>query len=400
MSQILSKIQDFLRLESAAGLILMAAAALALVAMNSPLADAYTAAFAVPLSVQLGSFAIDKPLLLWINDGLMAIFFLLVGLEIKRELLEGELSSLSKASLPLVAAIGGMAGPVAIFLLFNWGNAATVDGWAIPAATDIAFALGVLLLLGPRVPTTLKTLLLAVAIIDDLGAISIIAIFYTEDLALIPLALAGVTLLAMLGLNLSGVRKIWPYILLGTLLWVFVLKSSVHATLAGVATAALIPLRRDAQGQSPLHTLEHAIHPFVAFFILPFFAFANSGINLAGLTWEIVTGPLTLGIACGLFFGKQIGVFGATFLAAKAGLVRKPDSASWLQIYGIACLTGIGFTMSLFIGSLAFTDVAIMDQVRAGVLSGSIASALFGAGVLILAGRRYADRHQTLNAAE
>ncbi|MBR9825250.1 MAG: Na+/H+ antiporter NhaA [Alphaproteobacteria bacterium] len=385
MAKVIAKIQEFLRLESAAGLILMMTAALALVVMNSPLSGFYGDFFALPVAIQLGGFSIDKPLLLWINDGLMAVFFLLVGLEIKRELLEGELSSMSKASLPLVAAIGGMAGPVLIFLYFNTGNADTIDGWAIPAATDIAFALGVLLLLGNRVPATLKTLLLAVAIIDDLGAISIIAIFYTDNLALVPLGLAGVTLAAMLALNLAGVRKLWPYLLLGALLWVFVLKSSVHATLAGVATAAMIPLRRDESGHSPLHDLEHSIHPFVAFFVLPFFAFANSGINLAGLTWEVLMGPLTVGIAAGLFFGKQIGVFGMTYLAAKVGLVKKPDSATWMQVYGIACLTGIGFTMSLFIGSLAFDSPAVMDQVRAGVLGGSIASALAGVAVLILA---------------
>lgn len=385
MPRALVRIQEFLRLESSAGIILMFSALAALIVSNSPLTAMYSDFFSIPVEVRVGGFEIAKPLLLWINDGLMAIFFLLVGLEIKREVLEGELSSMSKAGLPLVAAIGGMAGPVAIYLMFNWGNAATIDGWAIPAATDIAFALGVLILLGPRVPATLKVLLLAVAIIDDLGAISIIALFYTENLTGTPLLLAGGILVGMLVLNRAGVKTLWPYLFLGFFLWIFVLKSGVHATLAGVVTAIAIPLHGREGGHSPLHKLEHSLHPAVAFGILPIFAFANSGVNLSGLDLSTVFGPLTLGIAAGLFFGKQIGVFGATWLAGSVGLVKKPEGTTWFQIYGVACLTGIGFTMSLFIGSLAFTDAALMDQVRVGVIAGSIASAIVGIFVLLRA---------------
>ena len=388
MSLIVARIQNFLKLESSAGILLMIAALMALVASNSVLSGLYGGFLTTPVVVQVGALEIAKPLLLWINDGLMAVFFFLIGLEIKREILEGELSSFDKAALPLIAAVGGMAGPALIYVLVNWSTPETLNGWAIPAATDIAFALGVLMLMGRSVPTSLKVFLLAIAIIDDLGAITVIALFYTSDLSTMALGLAAIGLAALVVLNRAGVKTITPYALIGVFIWVCVLKSGVHATLAGVLTALAIPIHgKTKEAQSPLHKLEHGLHPWIAFGVLPIFAFANAGVSLSGLSLEDLAAPITLGVAAGLFVGKQIGVFGATFLAVKAGIARRPEGTNWAHIYGVACLTGIGFTMSLFIGMLAFDSRDSLDQVRIGVLAGSVLSAIAGVIALKLAAR-------------
>ncbi len=385
MSLIINKVQDFMKLEVAAGIMLMLAAALALAASNSPLSPLYAQFLSIPVSISLGSFEIAKPLLLWINDGLMAIFFFLVGLEVKREILEGELSSLDKATLPLIAAIGGMAGPAIIYSYINWDSPENINGWAIPAATDIAFALGVLALLGNRVPVSLKVFLLALAIIDDIGAITIIALFYTANLSVEALGLAGLGFTALIALNRYGVKSITPYVLIGVFIWICVLKSGVHATLAGVLTALVIPIAgKTKKSQSPLHYLEHALHPWVAFAVLPLFAFANAGVALSALELADLTSTVPLGIAAGLFFGNQIAIFSLCFLAVRMGVARLPDNVRWVQIYGTGCLAGIGFTMSLFIGTLAFSDPELINQVRLGVLMGSISSALLGYTVLHL----------------
>lgn len=400
MTRALVRIGEFLRMESAAGIILIFAAAFALIASNSPFAAGYASIFETYFTVGFGDGAISKPILLWINDLLMAIFFLLVGLEIKREIMEGALSSVSKATLPVLAAVGGMLGPMLVFLAINQNSPETLSGWAIPAATDIAFALGILLLLGHRAPVELKILLLAIAIIDDLGAIAIIALFYTANLDLEPLFYALACLGALIGLNRSRIGSLWPYILVGAVLWVLVLKSGVHATLAGVVTAAFIPLR--TPNSSPLHRLKHGLHPWVAFGILPIFALANAGVALSGLQWSALLTPLTLGLAVGLVVGKQVGVFGAIWLAVKTGLARKPEAVSWGQLYGLACLTGVGFTMSLFIGGLAFADPALMTDVRIGVLTGSLISALSGIAALVLAAKkpaRNSDKNEALGDA-
>ncbi|MBK75624.1 MAG: Na+/H+ antiporter NhaA [Henriciella sp.] len=388
MSIIVARIQNFLKLEASAGILLMAAAVLALIASNSMLSGLYGALLGTPVAVQIGALEIAKPLLLWVNDGLMAIFFFLIGLEIKREILQGELSSFDKAALPLVAAIGGMAGPALIYVLLNASSPETMNGWAIPAATDIAFALGVLMLLGRAVPVSLKVFLLAIAIIDDLGAITVIALFYTSDLSIEALGLASIGLAGLVALNRLGVKTITPYALIGVFIWVCVLKSGVHATLAGVLTALAIPIHgARPDSQSPLHRLEHGLHPWVAFGVLPVFAFANAGVSLTNLAPEDLMAPVTLGVAAGLFAGKQIGVFGATYLAVKTGLAKRPTGTNWMHIYGVACLTGIGFTMSLFIGMLAFEGGEQLDQVRIGVLLGSVMSALVGVAALKYAGR-------------
>jgi NhaA family Na+:H+ antiporter len=319
---------------------------------------------------------------LWINDGLMAIFFFLVGLEIKREVLAGELSSFDKAALPIIAALGGMAVPGLVYYFINSGSPETLVGWAIPTATDIAFALGILALVGSRAPLALKVFLLAVAIIDDLGAIIIIAVFYTSELSTNALILALLGFALAVGLNRVGVKRAAPYVLIGVLMWVFVLKSGVHATLAGVMIALTVPMKREDGDHSLLHHLEHALHPWVAYMILPIFAFANAGVSLTGLTWSDFAQPVTLGIAAGLFIGKQIGVMGATILAVKTGFARLPAGVTWRHIYGIAALTGVGFTMSLFIGSLAFGTDDKMNAVRLGVLLGSVVSGLFGYVIL------------------
>ncbi|PIB90567.1 Na+/H+ antiporter NhaA [Caulobacter sp. FWC2] len=365
----------FLKDEAAGGYVLMAAAALALVVANSPLAPAYFAALHEsigPMSVQHG-----------INDGLMALFFLLVGLEIKREVLDGQLSRPADVLLPGAAALGGVIAPAAIYLGFNAGHPDSIAGWAIPSATDIAFALGVLALMGPRVPTSLKIFLTAIAIMDDLAAIVIIALFYTAQLHLLALAGAGAVLLVLIALNRLKVLSLWPYLLLGAVLWVLVLKSGIHATLAGVALALTIPLRAD--DHSPLHRLEHALHKPVAFVITPLFGFANAGLSFAGIGLSALLDPVPLGVALGLFLGKQVGVFGVTFGLVRMGWARLPRGASLGQLYGVAVLCGVGFTMSLFIGGLAFSDPLLIDETKIGVLAGSLASALVGMGILRLA---------------
>jgi Na+:H+ antiporter, NhaA family len=376
-----SIIRDFLKLEAASGIILVTTAALALIIANSPLSPLYDALLSLPVSLQFGALILAKPLLLWVNDGLMAIFFLLMGLEIKRELAVGELSSWDKASLPGYCALGGMIVPALIYYVLNAGDTLNLRGWAIPTATDIAFAMGVLSLLGSRVPAALKIFLLALAIIDDLGAIVIIAVFYTADLSFASLALAALGILGLLSLNLLGIRRLAPYLLMGLFIWICVLKSGVHATLAGVAVAMFIPIRpaaRRDEEESPLERLEHMLHPWVGFAIMPSFAFANAGVSFAGVTGRDLTAPLSLGIALGLFLGKQLGVFGVGWLAVKIGLCRKPEGLNWAAFYGVSLLAGIGFTMSLFIGSLAFDDLAHATGIRLGVFAGSLLSAVTG----------------------
>ncbi len=396
----LSAVRDFIRHEATSGLILFAVAVLALVLANSPLAWLYDGLLRTPAAVQVGALEIAKPLLLWINDGLMAVFFLLVGLEIKRELMEGELSSLDRAALPGVAAIGGMAMPALIYTAINWGNPANLSGWAIPAATDIAFAMGVLALLGPRVPVGLKMFLLALAIIDDLGAIAIIAIFYTAELSTASLLLAGAGLVVLFVLNRLGIAKVTPYVLVGTFIWVCVLKSGVHATLAGVAIAFAIPIRvKTAPEVSPLRAWEHALHPWVAYGVMPVFAFANAGVSLSGFSLASLFEPLPLGIALGLFLGNQTGITGLTFLLVRSGLGRLPDGVTWRHVYGASLIAGVGFTMSLFIGTLAFPDPEQAAAVRIGVLFGSCVSALSGYAVLRFAGRASGQERDGITVA-
>lgn len=369
----------FMQHDAASGVILLGAALLALILQNSAASWLYDGLLSTPVTIGVGQVMIDKPLLLWINDGLMAIFFFLVGLEIKRELMVGELSSARQASLPVIAAVGGMLVPALIYSWFNWTDDIALHGWAIPAATDIAFAVGVLALLGPRVPTSLKVFLLALAIIDDLGAIIIIAFFYTAHLTIEALALAGVGIIALAVLNLRGVTRIAPYALVGIFIWVCVLKSGVHATLAGVATALAIPLTiPKGETQSPLVRLEESLHPWVTFGVLPLFAFANAGVSLAGMTLAKVFSDIPMGIALGLFLGKPIGIMGFSFAAIGLKLAGKPEGSTWPQMLGIAFLGGIGFTMSLFIGMLAFVDAERAAEIRIGVLLGSIMSATVG----------------------
>jgi NhaA family Na+:H+ antiporter len=382
-------IRKFIRLESSGGLVLIAAAAAALLLDNSPLGWLYDRLLGLPLAITIGQVGLEKPLLLWINDGLMAVFFLLVGLEIKREVLIGELSSRAKAVLPLAAAVGGMVAPAAVFVFLNYGQPENLSGWAIPSATDIAFALGILSLLGPRVPLSLKVLLTAIAIVDDLGAIVIIALFYTAELSWISIALAAVCGLGLLVLNRKGVTGYAPYMLVGIVMWVCVLKSGVHATLAGVALAMAIPLRTaEPVTDSPLMQLEHALHPWVAFMIMPVFAFANAGIPLLGIRWQDLLQPLTLGIALGLFVGKQLGVFLVARLAVALGIADRPSGSSWFHVYGVALLSGVGFTMSLFIGTLAFDGADKATAVRLGVIVGSLFAGVAGYLVLRLSTRR------------
>ncbi|WP_043197531.1 Na+/H+ antiporter NhaA [Pseudomonas putida] len=380
----------FFQLEAASGLLLIAAAVLALIINNSPLSYLYSGLLDVPVAVQVGALNIAKPLLLWINDGLMALFFLLIGLEVKREVVDGHLSKPAQVILPATAAVGGMVVPALIYWFINRDNPAAVAGWAIPTATDIAFALGVLALLGKRVPVSLKLFLMTLAIIDDLGAIIVIALFYSGTLSSVSLLLAAACLVALIAMNRLGVVKLGPYMIVGLILWVCVLKSGVHATLAGVALALCIPLRTRNAETSPLLSLEHALHPWVAYAILPIFAFANAGVSLAGMTVESFTHPVPMGIAVGLLLGKTVGVFGLSWLAVKLRLAALPEGAGWGQILGVAILCGIGFTMSLFVGSLAFapgsSDYAGMD--RMGILTGSFFAAVIGYAVIAMASRK------------
>ncbi|WP_110950892.1 Na+/H+ antiporter NhaA [Pseudomonas bohemica] len=375
----LAVLASFLASESAGGIVLMGAALAAIIVANSPMAAFYFAA----LHSVWGGLSVE----LWINDGLMAIFFLMVGLEIKREVLAGGLATWGQRALPGFAAAGGMLVPALIYVGINSGNAETLSGWAIPAATDIAFALGVLSLLGKRVPTSLKVFLAALAILDDLGAVTIIALFYSTGLNLPMLGASFATLAVLVIINRMGVQRLLPYLLLGLLLWFFVLQSGVHATLAGVALALCIPLgTRQEEARSPLLLLEEKMHYWVAFAVVPVFGFANAGVSLAGITPGNLVDPVPLGVALGLFVGKQIGVFLAAALAIRAGLATLPEGSNWVQMYGVALLCGIGFTMSLFIGNLAFPGAPhLIDEVKVGVLLGSIVSAVVG--ILILRSR-------------
>lgn len=372
-------LREFLRLESAGGLILVGASILALILANSPLVDAYSKLLNLNLTISLEGFGFSKPLLLWINDGLMAVFFLLIGLELKREVVEGQLSSPDQIILPAVAAIGGLAVPAIIYWMINKDNPQGINGWAVPTATDIAFALAILSLLGSRVPASLKLFLTTIAIFDDLAAILIIAVFYSADLSTVSLSLAGAGLAVLFALNRLGVRSLAAYILVGIFIWLFVLKSGVHATLAGIVVAMFIPLK-SCDDHSPSRHLEHILHPWVAFGVLPIFAFANAGVPFAGVTSEIVLGTVSMGIVFGLVFGKQIGVFGLTALAIGLGIAKKPAGTNWAMLYGIALLCGVGFTMSLFIGSLAFEHGGFSQGValRIGVIGGSVISGFSG----------------------
>lgn len=367
--------------EAFAGVLMILAAVLALIFANTALSGAYYGFLNTEVSLLINDVGLTKPLLLWINDGLMAMFFFLIGLELKREMVEGRLKNPRDVMLPGVAAIGGMLAPMAVFLLLTAGNPELTSGWAIPAATDIAFAVGVLALLGKRIPSSLKIFLLTLAILDDMGAILIIALFYGSGVDTGYLGMALVPLAGLIALNLRGTHRIAPFMLLGAIMWFFVLKSGIHPTVAGVVTAFTIPLK-DRFGKSPLHSLEHNLHPYVIYGIAPIFALANAGIDLSGISMSDFLSPLPLGIAAGLFIGKQIGVFGATWLLVKSGIAKLPHGANWMMVWGISMLAGIGFTMSLFIGSLSFEGDAMMNMVRLGVMTGSVLSAVVGYLVL------------------
>jgi len=377
--------RDFLRLESAGGLILVFAAILAVVLANSPLEDLYTRVLNLKFTVMVESFGVSKPLLLWVNDGLMAVFFLLVGLELKREVVEGQLSRADQVALPALAAIGGLVIPAFIYWLINRDNPQGINGWAVPTATDIAFALAILSLLGSRVPASLKVFLTTIAIFDDLAAIIIIAVFYSADLSTASLVTAAAGVAVLFILNRLAVQSLAAYLIVGIFIWLFVLKSGVHATLAGIVVAAFIPLKAN-DDHSPSRHLEHILHPWVAYGVLPIFAFANAGVSFAGVSSDAVLGTVSTGIVLGLFFGKQVGVFGMTALAVGLGIAKKPEGASWAMLYGVALLCGVGFTMSLFIGGLAFEHGGFSQgtALRIGVISGSVASAFCGWLVLHL----------------
>lgn len=375
-------IEEFLKKESTGGLLLICATILALILSNTGMSSLYETFLHIPVEIRVGALHIDKSLYHWVNDGLMAIFFLLIGLEVKREILEGHLSSVKKVILPGVAAVGGMLVPGLIYLIFNHDNLIAANGWAIPTATDIAFALGILSLLGNRVPVSLKIFLMALAIMDDLGAIVIIALFYTTELSTLSLIVAGTSLTLLTILNFSGVTQKSIYFVIGAVLWVSVLKSGVHATLAGVALAFTIPLNaRNKQNEhfSPLKEIEHGLHFWVALFILPLFAFVNAGVDITEISLNQMSGNVPLGIMLGLFIGKQLGVFGFSWLAIKLNIARLPDDSNWLQLYGVSVLTGIGFTMSLFIVSLAFEDDSIFQYTdKLAILIGSFMSGIVG----------------------
>jgi len=375
-------IEEFIQKESTSGILLIIAAILALIFSNTALSPLYDSFLHIPVEIRVGEFRLHKSLYHWVNDGLMAIFFLLIGLEVKREMLEGNLSSLRQIALPGIAAVGGMVVPAAIYLVFNINNPVAVNGWAIPTATDIAFALGILALLGNRVPISLKIFLMALAIIDDIGAIVIIALFYTTELSTLSITIAFISLAILVSLNYFGVSKKAAYFIVGAILWISVLKSGVHATLAGVALAFTIPLNaKDENNQpiSPLKEIEHNLHYWVAFFILPLFAFVNAGVNVTDMSFSQILDPVPLGIVLGLFVGKQVGVFGFSWLAIKLKLAELPKGCNWVQLYGASVLTGIGFTMSLFIVSLAFIDDSIFQYTdKLAILAGSFMSGIVG----------------------
>ena len=387
-----SVLRAFLASEAAGGLLLMGAAALAMIVANSGLTESYFdfihTVTGPELTPKLGPMTVH----LWINDGLMAIFFLLVGLEIKREFVDGHLATWADRRLPIIAAAAGMVVPAVVYLAVAGGDPVLVRGWAIPAATDIAFAIGVLALLGSRAPASLKLFLTTVAIVDDVGAVAIIAVAYTDQLALLPLAGAVAVLSILYAIGRQRERRLLPYVAGFALVWLLMLLSGIHATIAGVAVALVVPIKRSRGAPddeaSPLHRLEHALAKPVAFFVVPLFGFANAGVSLSGISLSALVAPLPLGIALGLFLGKQIGIFGSVWAAVKFGIAVRPRDASWTQVYGVALLCGIGFTMSLFIGGLAFTGPEQNDAVKIGVLLGSLASALAGAAILYLAAKK------------
>lgn len=375
---------QFLKSGSAPGILLCIATLLALLIANSPLNAVYHEGLAYKFTFQLDKLIIDKPILLWINDALMAVFFLFIGLEIKKEVVQGHLSSLKNSILPLIAAAGGFCVPALIYYFMNAGDTSALNGWAVPTATDIAFALGVMMILGSRIPASLKVCLVTIAVIDDLFAVIVIALFYTSEISMMSLALAGLGLCVALALNVFKVTKTSLYILVGLFVWACVLKSGVHATLAGVAMGLIIPLKaQNKYGESPATSLEHSLHPWVNFLILPVFAFANAGISFSGITLHTLLQPITMGIMLGLFFGKQTGIMAITYITRSLKICSLPEGTTWLQYYGMALLTGIGFTMSLFIGNLAFTDADHMIAVKLGVLMGSLLSAICGIIVLL-----------------
>jgi len=379
----------FFKLEAASGLILLIAAIIALVISNSSFSNLYFDTLNQYLFVGINDFGLKLSIHHWINDLLMAIFFFFVTLEIKREFIQGELSNLKKALLPIIGAIGGMVVPALVYVFINFGNTETLNGWAIPSATDIAFSLGILSLLGSRVPISLKIFLTALAIIDDLGAILIIAFFYSGDLSISYLSLILISYILLLILNKFGVKKFMPYLIIGAFMWFFTYKSGIHATIAGVLLASTIPHGIKDKDFSLLIKLEHAISPYVAFMIMPIFAFANAGVSLEGLSLMSLLEPVPLGILLGLFVGKQIGVMLISFIAVRLGVAQMPDKSSWLSLYGVSILTGVGFTMSLFVGNLAFVEnIQYIDGVKIGVLSGSLLSTVFGYFILLYASKK------------
>tara|TARA_B100001063_G_scaffold116867_1_gene109097 strand:- start:460 stop:1632 length:1173 start_codon:yes stop_codon:yes gene_type:complete len=379
----------FFKLEAASGLVLLIAAIIALVISNSNLSELYFHSLERYLFIGINDFGLKLSVHHWINDALMAIFFFFVTLEIKREFIQGELSNIKQALLPIIAAVGGMVVPALFYIFINWGNSETMTGWAIPSATDIAFSLGILSLLGSRVPISLKVFLTALAIIDDLGAILIIAFFYSGDLSIPYLSLILISYILLLVLNKFSIKVFVPYLIIGLFMWFFTYKSGIHATIAGVLLASTIPHRIKEKDFSLLVKLEHAISPYVAFLIMPLFAFANAGVNLEGLTLLSLMAPVPLGILCGLFFGKQIGVLLFSYISIKFKFAEAPSNSNWLSIYGVSILTGIGFTMSLFVGNLAFVDnTQYMDGVKIGVLTGSLLSTIFGYLLLLMSSRK------------
>ena len=379
----------FFKLEAASGLILLIAAILALFISNGNLSDLYFSSLEKYLFIGINEFGLKLSVHHWINDALMAIFFFFVTLEIKREFIQGELSNIKQALLPIIAAIGGMVIPALFYVVINWGNQETMSGWAIPSATDIAFSLGILSLLGSRVPISLKVFLTALAIIDDLGAILIIAFFYSGDLSIPYLSLILLSYILLLVLNKFSVKIFVPYLIIGLFMWFFTYKSGIHATIAGVLLASTIPHRSKDKDFSLLLKIEHAISPYVAFMIMPLFAFANAGVSLDGLSLGSLMAPVPLGILCGLFFGKQIGVLLFSYISIKLKLAEPPNNSTWLSVYGVSILTGIGFTMSLFVGNLAFAnDLQYIDGVKIGVLSGSLLSTVFGYLILLISSKK------------
>ena len=378
----------FFQLEAASGLTLLIAAIIALIISNSNFADVYFQVLEQYIFIGINDFGLKLSVHHWINDALMAIFFFFVTLEIKREFLQGELSNIKKALLPMIAAVGGMVVPAFFYIIINYGNNETMNGWAIPSATDIAFSLGILSLLGSRVPISLKIFLTALAIIDDLGAILIIAFFYSGDLSISYLSLLLLSFICLLILNKFGVKKFLPYFIIGIFMWFFTYKSGIHATIAGVLLATSIPHRKKDKDFSLLIKLEHAISPYVAFIIMPLFAFANAGVSLNGLTFSSLMLPVPFGILVGLFFGKQVGVMFFSYVSVKLKIAQMPDNSNWLNLYGVSILTGIGFTMSLFVGNLAFVEnIQYIDGVKIGVLAGSLLSTLFGYFLLLLSSK-------------